>query len=190
VARLRNAAVNLSESGWLAFLDDDNLWEEDHLASLLECAQATALRAVHCHRNLRVADGSAYLEPYFPWASSRDDARAAYLRAVAAGVMRPGSPLLRSGATTALPPEFRFVDMGEWLAARALFLEVPLVEKYTAEQERILGEDDLWLDALLERGEPVGCTGKATLRYSLGGMTTAGNSWLSPGRPDARSAGL
>lgn len=181
VARLRNAAVHLSDAGWLAFLDDDNLWREDHLATLFSCAHGSARRAVHCHRDLRLPDALPYIEPYFPWASSRDDARAAYLRAVAAGVMRPGSPVLRTGVSAALPAEFRFVDMGEWLAARELFLEVPLTEEFTPEQELVVGEDDLWMDALLERGEPVGCTGQATLRYFLGGMTTAGNAWLSPG---------
>lgn len=178
LARLRNESVRRTNAEWVAFLDDDNLWRSDHLATLLACARESGSRAVHCHRDLRRADGFPYLDPYFPWVSGRVEAAATYRRAVVAGVMRPGSSLLRSRVSAALPEEFRFVDMGEWLAARALFAEVPFTEEFTPEQVELgVGEDDQWLKALLDHGELISCTGEATLRYVLGGMSTAGNTW-------------
>jgi hypothetical protein len=172
IARLRNLSATMTGAAWLAFLDDDNLWREDHLASLLARAGETGCRAVHSHRELRRHDGQPYLAPHFPWAAGPGEAREKYERAVAAGVMRPGSAVIRSTTDPAVPGDLRFVDMGEWLIARSLLREVPLVEEFTIEQEKTIGEDDFWLADLLGRGEPIACTGQPTLRYFLGGRST------------------
>jgi hypothetical protein len=177
IGRLRNLSVTLTDAAWIAFLDDDNTWREDHLDTLLARALETGCRAVHCHRELRCHDGSPYLKSYFPWAPSAEAARETYWRAVAAGIMRPGSPVIRSTTDVSVPAEFRFVDMGEWLIARPLLSEVPLAEEFTLAEEKTIGEDDMWLAALIKRGEPIGCTSQPTLRYFMGGISTVGNPW-------------
>ncbi len=177
VGRLRNISATLSDAPWIAFLDDDNTWREDHLDTLLACAERTGCAVVHSHRELRESDGSPYLRDYFPWAPDPETARAIFRRAVAAGLMAPGSPVIRSTTSPDIPAEFRFVDMGEWLISRSLLLQVPLVEQFTPEEEKVIGEDDFWLAELLERAEPLACTEQPTLRYYLGGMSNVDNPW-------------
>lgn len=171
ISRLRNGAVRSVDTEWIAFLDDDNSWRSDHLQSLLDTSEEGGFDAVHCHRDLRNEDGSPYLEPRFPWAMSATEAAQLYDVAVATGVMRSGSSELRTTATAA-SPDFRFVDMGEWLVRRRLLLEMPLNEQFSeAQLADGVGEDDLWLEALVTAGVPIGCSGEATLRYRLGGRS-------------------
>jgi hypothetical protein len=186
VGCLRNQAVRTVRAPWVAFLDDDNTWRADHLRSLLACAQSTGCAAVHSHRDLRTPEGEPYVEARFPWADDDEEGARQYLAAVTAGVMRPGSSLLCTSVDERLPPEFRFVDMGEWLLRRDVLGDAPFVEALTPDQDaRRVGEDDLFLDGLLARGVSIACTGLPTLRYRLGGMSN--RTLQSRRRPHGRT---
>lgn len=193
-ARLRNMAVRASRAPWIGFLDDDNEWEPDHLSSLLECAGRTGHRAVHSHLRMLNADGSPYLEPREPWARDPAEGRAQWARMRAKGVVSPGGCVRRDRLD---PPGTEdpvvSVDTGEWLLARELLLEVPFRDVYDAHDEaESIGEDDKLAMDLRARAEPVSCTGRATLRYYLGGYSNNFSlpfdptfSWRDSGEPEA-----
>ncbi|RLU87463.1 SpcF [Streptomyces griseocarneus] len=172
-SRLRNMAVRISEAPWIAFLDDDNTWEPDHLDSLLECAARTGHRAVHSHLRMLNRDGTPYLEQRDPWARDPEEGRAEYARMRAKGVVRPGTCVRRDRLDPLDVPEpVVSVDTGEWLLARELLLEVPFTDDFDVDDEaRLIGEDDKLAMSLRERREPVSCTGRPTLHYHLGGYS-------------------
>jgi len=176
-SRLRNLGVRLSTDRWIAFLDDDNEWTADHLDSLLACARTTGARAVHSHIRLLNRDGSAYLEPRWPWARDEAEAREIYQDYVRKGLLVPGSNVVgdRPGFHDEPP------DTSSWLLERELLAEVPFAEEFSpADAESRIGEDDKLFFALRERGEPIACSRRPTLRYYLGGYSNS-----PTGRTDA-----
>ncbi|MER7014996.1 glycosyltransferase family A protein [Saccharopolyspora sp. NPDC000359] len=170
---LRNMAVRISDARWIAFIDDDNEWEPDHLSSLVACAERTGSRAVHSHLQMRYRDGRPYLEQRDPWIRDPAAAAAHHADLVRKGVVVPGSCVWRDRLDppgTADPVVS--VDTGEWLLARDLLLEVPFCETFTArDAANAIGEDDKLAAALHERGEPVASSGRPTLIYHLGGYS-------------------
>ncbi|MCS0634960.1 glycosyltransferase [Streptomyces sp. LP05-1] len=181
-SRLRNMAVRVSESPWIAFLDDDNEWEPDHLASLLACARRTGHRAVHSQLRMFHPDGTPYLEPLDPWTADEDAARAEYARMRARGVVAPGTCVRRDRLDPlGTPDPVVSVDTGEWLLARELLLRLPFRDDFDAADEAArTGEDDKLAADLRRAREPVSCTGLPTLRYYLGGYSNNFTSAFDP----------
>jgi glycosyltransferase involved in cell wall biosynthesis len=172
-SRLRNMAVRIGTAPWIAFLDDDNEWEPDHLATLLACAARTGHRAIHSHLRMLNADGSPYLDRREPWAQDDAQGRAEYERMRTKSVVSPGTCVRRDRLDPLDTPDpVISVDTGEWLLARDLLLSVPFRDRFDArdEAERI-GEDDKLAVDLRNRREPVSCTERPTLRYYLGGYS-------------------
>ncbi|MFF4601516.1 glycosyltransferase family 2 protein [Streptomyces sp. NPDC001339] len=193
-ARLRNMAAHLVRSRWICFLDDDNEWEPDHLDSLLECAERTGCRAVHSELRMLNSDGTPYLEPREPWARDAAEGGAEYARMRDKGVVTPGTCVRHDRLDPlGVADPVVSVDTGEWLLARELLLQVPFRDDYDARDEaESIGEDDKLARDLRERGEPVACTGKPTLRYYLGGYSNNFSlpfdstfSWRAPGENEA-----
>lgn len=177
-SRLRNLGVQLAAHPWVAFLDDDNEWTPDHLASLLELAERTGSRAVYCEVALLTVAGEPYLEPRWPWAGSREEAEESYRRCVERGVCVPGSNVIHDRPDVHDVP----VDSSAWLLRRDLLLEVPFTERFSATDARdLISEDDKLFHELRQRGERLACTGKPTLRYYLGGYS---NSHETVHRPE------
>jgi glycosyltransferase involved in cell wall biosynthesis len=169
-SRLRNFGVRRSADRWIAFLDDDNEWTTDHVESLVTCAREHGVRAVHSYVSLLRADGSPYLEPRWPWARSDAEAKRTYLDHVTKGIIAPGSNVVGHRPGYHDEP----ADSSSWLLARELLLEVPFEERFTqADAENLVGEDDKMFWALVNRGEPIACTRRATLRYYLGGYSNS-----------------
>jgi glycosyltransferase involved in cell wall biosynthesis len=190
---LRNYGARHSAGAWVAYLDDDNEWLDDHLDGLVECAHQNAVSAAYSYVRLLTRDGAPYLEPRWPWAHSEAEAERIYRDAVAKGVCTPGSNVFR------YLPEMAgdSPDTSAWLLSRDLLLEVPFEEKFTSEDARdMVGEDDKLFRALKRRGEPMACTGRATLRYYLGGYsndpggkTDETFSWASAGPSESPPVG-
>ncbi len=173
VGALRARALATARGRWIAFLDDDNEWDPNHLASLLDVAECTGHRAVHSHRTLVWPCGCPYVDPRVPWAADDEVGRSDFVEWVRQGIAAPGSPVLRDQAGQADDAAvLRTVDMGEWLLDRSLLNDVGIAERFTpAELANGTGEDDKLLDQLLDRGEPISCTHKPTLRYQVGGFS-------------------
>ncbi|MEW2523704.1 glycosyltransferase family 2 protein [Streptomyces sp. NPDC047071] len=172
-SRLRNLGVRLAGSSWIAFLDDDNEWTPDHLQSLLDQARAHAARAVYSEVGLLDKDGAPYLEPRWPWANSVAEAERMYADYVAKGICVPGSNVIKDRPGSFEVP----VDTSAWLLARELLLDVPFEEEFSAaDADGLVSEDDKLYYRLVQRAEPMVCTGRATLRYYLGGYSNSGET--------------
>jgi len=172
-AILRNAAVRQLSSRWLAFLDDDNEFEPDHLESLVQCALRTGSPATHSWLQMFHLDGRPFTEPRDPWTANAAESRQIYERMVRKGVRVPGSNVFRDRCDpSGTPDPVRSIDTGEWLLERQLLLRVPFTEQYDdADWAAMTSEDDKLLAALLSAGVQIGCSGRATLRYYLGGYS-------------------
>jgi hypothetical protein len=102
-----------------------------------------------------------------------EEAKRAYQDLCRKGVLTPGSCVVRDRVDPIDHPDpVRIVDMSAWLFARELLLEIPFREEYgDLDWERMFVEDDKLILDLLRKGEPIGCSGQATLIYYLGGYT-------------------
>jgi glycosyltransferase involved in cell wall biosynthesis len=175
-AALRNHGARAARGRWIAFLDDDNELAPDHLDALLATAAACDVRAVHSWLRLRNRDGTPFTEPRDPWRRDPAASHARYQWALDRGVRTPGSPIVRDRCDApGTPDPVRTVDTGEWLLRRDLLLAVPFPTDLAGRDRSgsVYGEDDALLDSLVALGEPVACSRRATLLYTLGGYSNA-----------------
>jgi dTDP-4-amino-4,6-dideoxygalactose transaminase len=172
IAFLRELAVRRCTADFVAFLDDDNEWEPDHLSSLLEIARL-GYPAVHSWRVLIDRDGHLINVGTFPWLPDGARALARLDELRTAGVMGD-SPVVRDSVDFKLADGAHgMVDMGEWLFDRTLLDMLKFRRPRTEQQiSDRFGEDDVLLEQLLRLDVPTRCTTKPTLRYRLGGMST------------------
>lgn len=163
IAALRQLAAQHCTAQYTAFLDDDNVWAPDHLASLLGLI-STDRPAVHSWRTLVDNGRQPVAVDRFPWLPPGPAAFDRWQSLQAAGVV--DGTVVRDGV------EHDMVDMGEWLFDTRLLRLLRFDRPRTAEEvaDRI-GEDDFVLRQLQRLGVPTACTGKASLFYQLGGMS-------------------
>lgn len=184
VARLLNLGAGMARSRWLAFLDDDNEYEPDHIRTLVACANRHRAAAVHSFRRVFHADGRPYLDAVFPWARDPGDGARIYELMCERGVWVRHSNILKDRAgpwgltrfrnstiQSANDPVF-MVDTSVWLLDRDLQLVHSWPEQYTTEHARDnAAPDDLLLEVLLKAGVRIVASGRPTLRYYLGGIS-------------------
>ena len=189
VALLRNTALCYVTAPLVAFLDDDNSWEPDHLASLVSLKTKTSALAVHSWRRLFTLEGGPYVPFTFPWLASPDAAAARFALLTEAGVFERGSDVVRDGASVLVAGgDHGMVDMGEWLFDRRVFDLLRFETEWTPEELAAgIGEDDKLLKRLRELLIPLHCTERATLRYRLGGFTNTFGATADQGRSHART---
>jgi dTDP-4-amino-4,6-dideoxygalactose transaminase len=165
IAALRTMAMTRVDAEYCAFIDDDNIWESDHLASLLSTA-ADGSPAVHSWRSLIDAHGRPAIVDKFPWLPVGPAAEARYTELVESGVMSPHEATVRDSVDCGQ------VDMGEWLFESRLLRQLSFERRRTSREVAArVGEDDIVLEQLVNLGVPVACTKHASLRYRLGGMS-------------------
>ncbi|MGH3620558.1 MAG: glycosyltransferase [Sciscionella sp.] len=167
LAYLRNLAVDVSTHDLIAFIDDDNEWEPDHLASLV-AARRSADSFSHSERRLFYAGGHPFVAPEFPWKRDVITRRALYARYVELGAVTPGDNIWRDRVD--LPDTC--VDLGEWLLPRQFVLGVQFDLAYSlADWQNILVEDGKLARKINASGLPIISTKRPTLRYYLGGYS-------------------
>lgn len=182
LARLLNVGISRASFPWVAFLDDDNEFEPDHVSSLVALAHETGAWAVHSGRAFVWPDGTPYLERHLPSAATLEEGQRLYellcrrgvwvrdtnivLDRVDSGV---GSDALNSTVMDDGDPVF-LVDQNLWLVQRDLLLDVPVPEDFTpAEIDQNTCPDDKMLAALTAAGVEIHSTGRPTVRYTVGG---------------------
>lgn len=196
LGKLRNLAVAKTETPWVAFLDDDNYYEPVHIDSLVACARANGVHAVHSERWLHNPDGSPYLEQRMPWKRDPAEGRRLYTLLRDRGVFVPGSNVVHDRADPrGHPHPVRMVDTSEWLLSRRLLLDHAFCEQYTVDDwEKVVPEDKKLLQQLIADRVPIASSRVPTLHYQLGGYSNAFDagapvSWARPGGTDHSAAG-
>ncbi len=171
-AYLRNLAVQMASTHWVAFLDDDNEYEPNHLSSLMACAFETKHSAVYSYRKIYQFDGTPYLERRFPWVRDPEEGKKVYEFLCTKGVLTHDSNILRGMVDPkGYSNPTRIVDTSEWLLARSLLIQYPFPPFTEEELMTTMCEDDKLLELLVEQEVPISTTKLATLRYYLGGYS-------------------
>ena len=173
LARLRNRAVALAATPLVAFIDDDNVFDRNHVSSLVRCMQKTGCPAVHSQMRLVRRDGSPYLEKVSPWKREITAAVARYTELRRHCVYVPWSNVVRDQAHPRdMPGQVQSVDTSEWLFTRELIRTIPFPEVFTDEDWlNMTGEDNKLLAALVAADIPIASTHMPTLNYTLGGYS-------------------
>lgn len=170
LAELRNLAVRLAGETWLAFLDDDNKWAPEHLRSLWKSIVESGADLAHSQMKIYEVDGRPYLREEFPWGRDELTRRAIYAYCLVAGVMSPGSNVMRDRIGT----RFTWVDLGEWLFPPGFLRANPFNTSYDAwDWFNISVEDQDLPRVVFNSGMRVATTGEPTLDYYMGGYTNS-----------------
>jgi hypothetical protein len=175
LAGLRERGLVLTETRWCAFFDDDNELEPTHYSSLLECITAHRSPAAHSWRTMWTRDGRPFpLVDRHPWCRDRGEAQRLFEQYRSAGIYRPHSSVVQDQV---IPNrrDHSMVDTSEWLFATEFIRAIGFEHDYSqADWLRSRCEDSKLLDEIVRRGTTVPATGRATLRYYLGGYS---NTW-------------
>jgi hypothetical protein len=172
VARLRNFGVRHSDAALIAHLDDDNVWDADHLASLVDALhREPEAQVAHSWRRLCTPGGEPYVIPpgTDPWNPDPETAARAYRLMVDASIIVPGSPVLRDRMSHN-GVLFARVDTNEMLIRRSLFDRIPFPETFSRWKQKIgIGDDALFVADLVRQHVPVVCSERVTVTYFMGG---------------------
>lgn len=165
-----NYGVSKANAKWIAFLDDDNEFEANHISSLLNCVEKHGYRAAHSYMQIFNSDGTSFVEERNPWCHDPEEAKKEYKWMLSRNVRTNGTNIVRDSIN---PEDHSPVDLGEWLLRRDLLVENPFETEYS-DQDMSIGrhEDDILLEELIKKHEPIACSGLPTLRYYLGGYST------------------
>ena len=183
LARLLNKGVLLASSKWLAFLDDDNEFDADHLSRLYTFAADRHCQAVHSARAILNADGSPYLAPFFPGASTPEEGARIYRIMCDRGVWVEGTNILKDRADrhqtsftnstviSNVDPVF-LVDQNLWLISRELLMRYPIPENFSdIEITSNTCPDDKMLQNLILNNVEIKSNNHPSVRYYLGGIS-------------------
>lgn len=173
LAHLRNLSVARASGNFIAHLDDDNVYQPGHLASLtLALRRTPGADVAHSWRRLLWPDGTPFVpageDPWDikPWRRART-----YRRAQRLGIYTPGSCVVRD----ALEIDGRAVarvDTSELMLTRALHAEIPFPTEFRPEErKRRVGDDAKLCSEVVARGVGHVCTRRATLDYYMGGYS-------------------
>lgn len=171
LAALRNRALAMVETEYVAYLDDDNTYKPDHLASLLQIIEHQDCHAAHSYRVIIEPDGTLFQGDYFPWVKEPMQSQSFLETMIGFGVLARDSSVMRD--TIALPGGWSgTVDTSEWLIRTEVNRQYPWCENVSPEDEAIgITEDGAWLRQLVAAGLRIGCSEQATLLYRLGGRS-------------------
>ena len=174
--RLRNLGVRLTDEPWIAHLDEDNVFDHDHLSSLAHLLARQEVDIAFSWRRMLTADGRPLQLRRYPWVIPHREAVAkeVFDLLAAEGFFEHGSPIIRDR----LPDsggDLYHVDSSEWMMKRYVFDSVLFLERATP-REMIYqySEDFLFCRDAFLHGFSFACSERVTLSYSLGGYG-AGN---------------
>jgi glycosyltransferase involved in cell wall biosynthesis len=180
-----NFGARLAKGSWVAYLDDDNQYETNHISHLVDLVASTNARAAYSGRRLYRKDGSPYLLPRFPWAQSDEAQKRIYQIMIDRGVFRVfdnvcldvheseyiQGPIVNSTVMAENDPVM-MVDTSCWLVQRDTIIRHTVPESYTASEiADNTAPDDKLLETLLRRGVTIARSGEPTVKYFLGGMS-------------------
>ena len=165
LARLRNDAVYKCKTEWFSFLDDDNLYCEDHLKNLMDFAIQQNCEAVFSNSRIFYRDETPYIKKQWQWERDPEKGKEKWKQLETLGVVVEGSNEIH----------FQYgiiIDTNVWLVKRELLLKFPISD-YFSEQDWInnLAEDDKMMLGFYENNVRVLGNNKPTVKYYLGGYS-------------------
>jgi len=170
-ARLRNYGVRLATGEYVAFLDDDNEYEPDHLAGLMQTIRAKGTVGAFSYRKILMPNGEPYLRKKYPWPRTGFSPEQLWQYFCDRSVVTEGSCIFRD-ILGYKDEDIITVDTSEWLLPKWVYQKYPFHEHYTAEERRKLrGEDYLFAEDILRSGLPIEKSEWPTLKYYLGGYS-------------------
>ncbi len=165
LARLRNYGLSLVDGGWVAFLDDDNVFESNHFQTLLDTARKAGEWVAHSYRKVLYMSGEPFDGSFWPWTNdeSRPRLTTQYQRE---GILTLGDSVVRDSASTSPC----FVDMNTLLIHRGVFDAHSFREIYSAHDIATLQTEDVKLiESLRAANIKIVCSELPTVVYYLGG---------------------
>ncbi|WP_323120517.1 glycosyltransferase [Burkholderia alba] len=173
IARLRAAALDDVDTPFVCFLDDDNAVDPHHVESLLALIERDGLDAAHAWRFVRNPDGSPFGFDRYPWHDDPDIAARLYRACVERGVIVPGDPVMRDGASAAAEDaDWATVDMNEWLFRTDVLRRVGFDTAFSATDLRMrVGEDDKLYRRCVDAAVRFACSRRPSVQYYLGGVS-------------------
>lgn len=181
-ARSRNAGVAVAQGSFIAFLDDDNTWDENHLLALIQKLKSNpALGGAYSYRKLWDVDNRPYTLPLHPWTDSAS-ADERYAELAEMGVYIRGTNLMRDKVLTNFKGQemgLYTVDTSAWLLKTEVARRFPFRSDFSGtEIEQKISEDADLCIALHSAGVQLAPSGEFSLNYYLGGFSTAAHqSW-------------
>ncbi|MBV9763081.1 MAG: glycosyltransferase [Acidobacteriaceae bacterium] len=175
IARLRNIACRLVRTRFVCFLDDDNLWERDHVSTLMRLIRRTQLLAVHSWRRLIDQTGNPVTPDRYLWLPPGAESDRLFDLYCRHGVMDSGGPVVRDRTSLVVgDTDYGMVDMGEWLFDSSLFSMIQFDESGAGGPDELHGgEDDKLLRDLRSLSIGAACSDSPSLLYRLGGFSNA-----------------
>ncbi|MGH3690548.1 MAG: glycosyltransferase family 2 protein [Microbacterium sp.] len=171
LARLRARAAADADAEFVSMLDDDNLFEDDHLTSLADAVAVHDVGAAHSWRSLWDDDDQPWLiGTEDPWVPDPRLSRISFERLAHEGVFETGTNVVRDRARYDVG--MGRVDTNEWFLTRELFLEYSRPTPPSPAERRLgLTEDALMTLRMVRAGVPIVTSGRATVRYFMGGYS-------------------
>lgn len=168
LADIRNAVASHTSTEWISFLDDDNEYESHHLQEIYNTILLNPdAKAVHSCRKLFHANGMPFVENFWPWVRDPEKSREKYRYMVERGFLTAGSNIIQDGLA------WGTVDTNTWAIKRETLLENQMSNDFSMKEwEDNKAEDDKLLWKCLENSVNIVATGKATVRYYIGGYST------------------
>ena len=173
IARVRNSGISLASGRFIAHLDDDNTWDENHIESLLRAfARRPDAAAAHSYRKLLIDGHTPYTHPYHPWSPDMETARHVYEAYERMGIYERNSHLMKDRVTFHEERDCT-VDANELLVRHEIHDLYPFVEEFPESIiQRDLGEDDVFCEMIYRAGYRIVSSGEFTLNFQVGGRFT------------------
>ncbi len=173
MASLRDAAIRRVSEPLVCFLDDDNEYAPDHIASLYGLIDRHGLDAAHSWRKVMNADGSPFPFSHYPWHDDAAVGSEIYRWCVERGVIVPGDPVMRDGVRGQDEEDgYATVDMNEWLFRTEILCGIGFDSQFSREDLHMrTGEDDKLYRRLLAKNARFKSSERPTLLYYLGGVS-------------------
>ncbi len=177
VATLRNLVVKLASHNFISFLDDDNLWEHDHLSTLMHSIERAKSIASYSWRKLYLRNGKAWIPETWPWIGSDIPQKKLFGIYRKLGMMDSTTNILKDRTEAIFKGrDYATVDMGAWLFKKDVFNVLSFKTDYSKEEgNSLVTEDDQLLIDIKRLNFSVSPSRKATLRYFLGGFSNEYN---------------
>lgn len=177
---LRNYGIRLATGDLICQLDDDNIYDREHISSLVETIESEPdIDIAYSWRRLVYEDGISYIKEEYPWTP---EARLAcsksslsgyvYEELVKAGIRIPGTNIVRDAVLDPDGEPVCTVDTSEFMARRRVHRKVLFTVVFPWRQ--MVGDysdDYAFIKKCHEAGFKFKCSEKVTLTYTIGGFS-------------------